>query len=290
MPVETPNIGIPPTLTYGNLGPESIYQHALTSNVDSDSTDGGTTARGHTAGGQRRSARPAARKSATATRRQVRDQDAGLSDEEEGEGNGCATQRHSEETRLQRMESEQRRHDELRNGYARLKSALPVSNQKSSKISLLNHAITYIRQLETGQNSLETQLQNTERELDRQRGINSSCPEPHPHPKIPTLSKTPKPDTSQPLPTPASTLRHNPTASPSIHPTKQCQPRRSRDPPRNRHLTATPHQSQKVTPCDQARKQQTGLKDPALRKDRRGRPKKLISSSSANGSSQKGNR
>ncbi|KAF8528313.1 hypothetical protein JB92DRAFT_808248 [Gautieria morchelliformis] len=171
MPVAS-NIGIPPTLIYGNLGPESIHQHALASSINSDSTDGGTTVHGHTAGGKRRSARPAARKSATATRRQVRDQDAGLSDEEEGEGNGCATQRHSEETRLQRMESEQRRRDELRNGYARLKSALPVSNQKSSKISLLDRAITYIRQLETGQNSLQTQLQNTERELDRQRGIN----------------------------------------------------------------------------------------------------------------------
>ncbi|KAF8504085.1 hypothetical protein JB92DRAFT_2833319 [Gautieria morchelliformis] len=79
MPVEAPNIGIPPTLTYGNFWPESMYQHALTSSINSDSTDGG--------GGKRRSARPAARKSATATRHQVRDQDAGLSDEEEGEGN-----------------------------------------------------------------------------------------------------------------------------------------------------------------------------------------------------------
>ncbi|KAF8488620.1 hypothetical protein JB92DRAFT_2836261 [Gautieria morchelliformis] len=132
MPVEAPNIGIPPTLTYGNFWPESMYQHALTSSINSDSTDGG--------GGKRRSARPAARKSATATRHQVRDQDAGLSDEEEGEGNDYATQRHLEETRLKRMESEQRRSDELRNGYARLKSALPISNQESSKISLLNHA------------------------------------------------------------------------------------------------------------------------------------------------------
>lgn len=42
-----------------------------------------------------------------------------------------------EETRRQRIEAEQRRRDELRDGYARLKEVLPVSNQKSSKVSLL---------------------------------------------------------------------------------------------------------------------------------------------------------
>ncbi len=43
-----------------------------------------------------------------------------------------------EEIRRQRIESEQRRRDELRDGYRRLKEALPVSNQKSSKVSLLD--------------------------------------------------------------------------------------------------------------------------------------------------------
>lgn len=42
-----------------------------------------------------------------------------------------------EATRRQRIEAEQRRRDELRDGYAKLKDALPVSNQKSSKVSLL---------------------------------------------------------------------------------------------------------------------------------------------------------
>ena len=42
-----------------------------------------------------------------------------------------------EATRKQRIEAEQRRRDELRDGYARLKDVLPVSNQKSSKVSLL---------------------------------------------------------------------------------------------------------------------------------------------------------
>lgn len=46
-----------------------------------------------------------------------------------------------EATRRQRIEAEQRRRDELRDGYAKLKDVLPVSNQKSSKVSLLERGI-----------------------------------------------------------------------------------------------------------------------------------------------------
>lgn len=46
-----------------------------------------------------------------------------------------------EEVRKQRIESKQRRRDELHNGYRRLKDVLPVSNQKSSKVSLLNRGV-----------------------------------------------------------------------------------------------------------------------------------------------------
>lgn len=48
-----------------------------------------------------------------------------------------------EATRRQRIEAEQRRRDELRDGYARLKDALPVSNQKSSKVSLLERGMFF---------------------------------------------------------------------------------------------------------------------------------------------------
>lgn len=48
-----------------------------------------------------------------------------------------------EEIRRQRIESEQRRRDELRDGYRRLKEALPVSNQKSSKVSLLDRGMCF---------------------------------------------------------------------------------------------------------------------------------------------------
>jgi len=45
--------------------------------------------------------------------------------------------RRREAVRRQRIESEQKRRDDLRDGYARLKSTLPSINQKSSKIVLL---------------------------------------------------------------------------------------------------------------------------------------------------------
>jgi hypothetical protein len=43
-----------------------------------------------------------------------------------------------ETIRKQRIESEQRRRDELREGYTRLRETLPTSNQKASKVSLLD--------------------------------------------------------------------------------------------------------------------------------------------------------
>ena len=49
-----------------------------------------------------------------------------------------------EEVRRQRIESEQHRRDELRDGCRRLKDVLPVSNQKSSKVALLHRATTHI--------------------------------------------------------------------------------------------------------------------------------------------------
>lgn len=49
-----------------------------------------------------------------------------------------AIRRRRELVRKQRIESEQRRRDELRDGYARLKAVLPPSTAKSSKVSLLD--------------------------------------------------------------------------------------------------------------------------------------------------------
>ncbi|KXN88905.1 hypothetical protein AN958_06775 [Leucoagaricus sp. SymC.cos] len=79
-----------------------------------------------------------------------------------------------ETIRKQRIESEQRRRDELRDGYTRLKETLPSSNQKSSKVSLLDRATSHIRYLETVKEQLETRLKAAETEVHRLRGLNET--------------------------------------------------------------------------------------------------------------------
>ena len=46
-----------------------------------------------------------------------------------------------ENTRRQRIEAEQRRRDELRDGYSRLKDVLPISATKSSKVNLIERGM-----------------------------------------------------------------------------------------------------------------------------------------------------
>lgn len=100
--------------------------------------------------------------------------------------------RRRETIRKQRIESEQRRRDELRDGYTRLKETLPTSNQKSSKVSLLDRgkipffvpintladffflATSHIRYLETVKEQLETRLKAAENEVHRLRGLNET--------------------------------------------------------------------------------------------------------------------
>ncbi|KAI0049297.1 hypothetical protein FA95DRAFT_909395 [Auriscalpium vulgare] len=87
---------------------------------------------------------------------------------------GTSNEVRREEIRRQRIESEQRRRDELRDGYRRLKDALPVSNQKSSKVSLLDRATTHIKYLEMTQQQLQTRLQQAEAETQRLRQVNEA--------------------------------------------------------------------------------------------------------------------
>ncbi|KAI0718869.1 hypothetical protein C8T65DRAFT_569940 [Cerioporus squamosus] len=77
-----------------------------------------------------------------------------------------------EATRRQRIEAEQRRRDELRDGYARLKDVLPVSNQKSSKVSLLERATNHIVNLEKTNRQLQQRLASLEAEVTRLRSLN----------------------------------------------------------------------------------------------------------------------
>ncbi|KAG6851358.1 hypothetical protein H0H93_005756 [Arthromyces matolae] len=77
-----------------------------------------------------------------------------------------------EATRRQRIEAEQRRRDELRDGYAKLKDVLPVSNQKSSKVSLLERATNHIIALEKINRDLQVRLNELDAEMTRLRAIN----------------------------------------------------------------------------------------------------------------------
>ncbi|KAG2022798.1 hypothetical protein CC2G_000522 [Coprinopsis cinerea AmutBmut pab1-1] len=103
-----------------------------------------------------------------------------------------------EATRRQRIEAEQRRRDELRDGYARLKEVLPISNQKSSKVSLLERATNHIIALEKANKELEDRIAALEAEMQRLRGVNekislsaNNTPSPA-HPNTRPLSPPPE--------------------------------------------------------------------------------------------------
>ncbi|KAI9057072.1 hypothetical protein FKP32DRAFT_1584706 [Trametes sanguinea] len=81
-----------------------------------------------------------------------------------------------EATRRQRIEAEQRRRDELRDGYARLKDVLPVSNQKSSKVSLLERATTHITNLEKTNRQMQQRLATLEAEKISLAATNTPSP------------------------------------------------------------------------------------------------------------------
>jgi hypothetical protein len=83
-------------------------------------------------------------------------------------------ERRREDIRKQRIESEQRRRDELREGYNRLKQALPPSNQKSSKASILERATVCITDLNQKTSSLASRVEELEAELRRVRVLNET--------------------------------------------------------------------------------------------------------------------
>ena len=100
--------------------------------------------------------------------------------------------RRRETVRKQRIESEQRRRDELREGYSRLKESLPASNQKASKVSLLERgtlvlpcikfnilivyclATGHIKYLEAIKGQLEARLKGADHEVHRLRTVNEA--------------------------------------------------------------------------------------------------------------------
>ncbi|KAJ7884294.1 hypothetical protein B0H14DRAFT_2700558 [Mycena olivaceomarginata] len=80
-------------------------------------------------------------------------------------------QNRKEAMRRQRIEAEQRRRDELRDRYAKLKDVLPVSTQKSSKVSLLDRATSHIAVLESESKALQDRIASLEEEIRRLQTI-----------------------------------------------------------------------------------------------------------------------
>ncbi|TFK41910.1 hypothetical protein BDQ12DRAFT_346099 [Crucibulum laeve] len=121
---------------------------------------------------------PATRASVRATHRRRSSRSNDDSDDEDEDfqpiSNAGGADSRRETIRKQRIESEQRRRDELRDGYARLKDTLPPSNQKSSKVSLLDRATGHIKYLETVKGQLEMRLKTAEAEVHRLRNVNEA--------------------------------------------------------------------------------------------------------------------
>ena len=121
-----------PPLSGSDTSADGIYHHSNSSGANSPSSS-----RGHSLVHRTPRYNPTPSPTSSSGRRRGRSQD---SDDEDNMGiayvENLANSR-KEATRRQRIEAEQRRRDELRDGYAKLKDALPVSNQKSSKVSLL---------------------------------------------------------------------------------------------------------------------------------------------------------
>jgi hypothetical protein len=118
----------------------------------------------------RTSARTAASKRKNS---KANNEDSDDAEEEEYTNSGGVDPRR-EAVRRQRIESEQKRRDELRDGYARLKSTLPAINQKSSKVTLLDRAASHIKYLDAVRNRLEAQLKSADDEVNRLRNVNEA--------------------------------------------------------------------------------------------------------------------
>jgi len=77
-----------------------------------------------------------------------------------------------ENTRRQRIEAEQRRRDDLRDGYAKLRDVLPSKNLKGAKVAVLDRATSYIQQLESENATMGQRLSALQDECQRLRGLN----------------------------------------------------------------------------------------------------------------------
>ena len=123
-----------PPVSGSDTSGDGLYHHSNSSGANSPSSS-----RGHSLVHRSHRYNPTPSPTSSSSRRRSRSHD---SEDDDDDVMGIAADQNlaysrKEATRRQRIEAEQRRRDELREGYAKLKDALPVSNQKSSKVSLL---------------------------------------------------------------------------------------------------------------------------------------------------------
>ncbi|KAJ7361238.1 hypothetical protein DFH08DRAFT_683962 [Mycena albidolilacea] len=163
-----------PQLSGSDTSADGIYQGSNSSGPNSPSSSRGNSLvqRGHvrynpTPSPTSSSGGPAS----AARRRRGRSQDSDDEDMNLMYTENLAQNR-KEATRRQRIEAEQRRRDELRDGYAKLKDVLPVSNQKSSKVSLLDRATSHISVLEAENKAMQDRIAGLEDEIRRLQAIN----------------------------------------------------------------------------------------------------------------------
>lgn len=128
-----------PPLSGSDTSADGIYHHSNLSGTNSPSSS-----RAHSLVHRTPRYNPSPSPTSSSGRRRSRSHDSDDDDDNMGSAALMENLAHSrkEATRRQRIEAEQRRRDELRDGYAKLKDALPVSNQKSSKVSLLERGRT----------------------------------------------------------------------------------------------------------------------------------------------------
>lgn len=125
------------------------------------------------------SSRPILKHKKRASASKAAQQAAALSDDEDDDEDFHAPALNSNEARResirkQRIESEQRRRDELRDGYTRLKENLPSTTQKTSKVSILDRAVSHIRYLDAVRIQLEKRLHLADNEVHRLRNVNEA--------------------------------------------------------------------------------------------------------------------
>ncbi|GBE77473.1 hypothetical protein SCP_0103480 [Sparassis crispa] len=171
-PPQSPNMYDPlsPPISGSDTSADGIYHHSRNSSATGSPSSSRANSLVH-----RNPLRYNPTPSPTSSSAGRRSRGRSLSDEDDHMGVNIAeslANTRKEATRRQRIEAEQRRRDELRDGYARLKEVLPVSNQKSSKVSLLERATNHIVSLEKSNRQLQARLAQIEQEVQRLRSLN----------------------------------------------------------------------------------------------------------------------